>query len=159
MNNSKFAGFAISRREVAICVIQNNFLEHVRGLQLSNSDSTALKSLTEFVRRAIGEFGIDSASFEKDISNTRKAMLQSHMIQVLRSEAVALRPVTADELKAGFAFEPVSTRTALRSIVVGIWPALKDRKLGTVAIDAVASAVYGHIQRRIDSSLQIDDAK
>lgn len=155
MNRHTFAGFAIARRCVAVSVLRGHQLEHVRRKFLSSRRDEAMNTVTEFVRRSVEEFALQSAAIRvPGEAETRTSDMNKHLQAVLRSSSVSIRPVEERSLLDAFAKPPLMTRHQLREAILLIWPALRHQKLGKEALDATAVALYGQIEQSLDINLQ-----
>jgi hypothetical protein len=124
-------------------------------LELRSAHDKAIDSITEFARRAIEEFGIQSAAIQTSRHPGGQAdRLTEHLISVLRDAGVPLRPVNYESLFAALSFPPLRNLKQLRSAVVAIWPSLDSAQSKIFTIDAAAVGLFAQVQSLLDINLE-----
>jgi hypothetical protein len=149
MNQFSLLAIRQSRRAVAIIVFKDLTPDYAQLRHLSSDGIRAKDSAVEFVHWILNHFDVDSAAIEplpdKDLS--KRANLNRAILQTLRSEAVAVWPLTANELLEAFGYPPLKTREALRSLCAKMWPVIGRGAENDLLLDAAAAGLYVQTER------------
>ena len=148
MNTSTLAAFAISRRLVAIAIFSHARLEHVRTRELNSSAVVAERQVVHFASRALHQFAFMTAAVEAMPDQaTRSAKLRTILVEFLRSNAVSIHPVGFAELAKAYSSPPIASKHQLRKIILQLWPALNDERIGGLGLDCAAIGLHAQVAK------------
>ena len=150
MHSSKLAAFKIDRRSIAAVLLADTRIDYLQVRTLLADERKGRSSALGFVRWFARSFDVQAAALEKlpAASTIRRATLTDAITETLRSTGVSVALVEKAELLAAFGHPPLTTRKALREVLLGIWPGVEAERNEHV-IDAAALGLYVQVERQL----------
>lgn len=141
MGHRTLLALRIERRSITLAVFCGLRLEHIQVRQLASKRDSALRNAEEFLRWALVAFDVSSVAIDgadAGRTGTWRTALQELVVEVLRTEAIALWEEPLPNLLSGFGYPTCKSRQALRRVTLAMLPEWVSSADAPSKIDAVA---------------------
>lgn len=141
MSDKSLLALNIQRRAIALAFFRGLRLEFAEVHELSSDEEAATRNAEAFLRWSLRRFEVTTVALEEELeqnTGTRRASLRSHLVDLLRAEAISVWEEKKPEVLAAFGEPSARTRKELRGIARALWPEALSDVSPAAEIDAVA---------------------